>query len=276
MELPRPYVVGSDLAGVVEALGPATSRFHKGDRVWGSNQGLMGRQGTFAEYAAVGEEWLYPTPGDVSDQDSVAVAMVGITAHLGLFRHGQLKMGESVFVGGGAGGVGACVVQMAHAIGGRVLATAGTTEKVDRCRQLGANTALNYKSGELDAEIDRFGPIDVWFSTGYDQDIEQAVRHLAIGGRIILMAGRDAKPPLPLRDFFVKDCRLLGFAMFNAPADEQRKCAAEINRWLAKGKLRPQIARVMKLSETAAAHRLQEESTVKGAGTLTGKIVLVP
>jgi NADPH2:quinone reductase len=64
--------------------------------------------------------------------------------------------------------------------------------------------------------------------------------------------------------------------MFNAPADEQRKSAAEINRWLARGRLRAQIGRVMKLAETAAAHRLQEENTIGKAGTLAGKIVLVP
>jgi NADPH2:quinone reductase len=276
LELPLPFVVGCDLAGVVEAVGPDATRFRKGDRVWGSNQGLLGRQGTFAEYAAVDECWLYPTPDEVSDQDAAAVALVGITAHLGLFREGQLKMGEAVYVAGGAGGVGSCVIQMVHAVGARVLATAGSPEKVDICRQLGASVALNYKTDDLDAALDRFGPIDVWFETRSDQDFPRAVRHLAMRGRIILMAGHDAQPKLPLREFFVKDCKLLGFAMFNAPPNEQRKCAAEINRWLAKGKLRPRIGRVMKLSETAAAHRLQEENTLHRAGTLAGKIVLVP
>jgi NADPH2:quinone reductase len=64
--------------------------------------------------------------------------------------------------------------------------------------------------------------------------------------------------------------------MFNFPPEEQRKCAAEINRWTARGRLRPQIDRVLPLKETAAAHRLQEENTLKRAGTLAGKIVLVP
>ncbi|MCE5268095.1 MAG: NADPH:quinone reductase [Planctomycetaceae bacterium] len=276
MKLPSPFIVGCDLAGVVEGVGPDATRFAKGDRVWGSNQGLMGRQGTFAEYAAVDENWLYPTPDGVADQDAAAVALVGITAHLGLFREGRLKMGERVFVGGGTGGVGSCVVQMAHAVGARVLASAGSPEKVEVCRQLGANMALNYKTDDLDTVIGRFGAIDVWFETRRDQDLELAVRHLAMRGRIILMAGHEARPAFPLRDFFVKDCRLLGFAMFNAPASEQRKCAAEINRWLAKGKLRPQIARVMKLSETAEAHKLQEDNTIHGVGTLAGKIVVVP
>ena len=91
-----------------------------------------------------------------------------------------------------------------------------------------------------------------------------------------MIAGRDSRPKFPVGPFYTKDCRLFGFAMFNAPADEQRKSAAEINRWLARGRLRPQIGRVMKLSETAAAHRLQEENTLGKAGTLSGKIVLVP
>ena len=104
MDLPLPFVVGCDLAGVVEAVGPSVTKFQKGDRVWGSNQGLLGRQGTFAEYAAVDECWLYPTPEEVSDQDAAAVALVGITAHLGLFRDARLKTGENVLVNGGTGG----------------------------------------------------------------------------------------------------------------------------------------------------------------------------
>ena len=83
--LPQPFIVGCDLAGVVESLGPNATRFRVGDRVWGTNQGLMGRQGTFAEYCAVDEGWLYPTPAGVSDETVAATALVGVTAHLGLF-----------------------------------------------------------------------------------------------------------------------------------------------------------------------------------------------
>ena len=275
-ELPRPFVVGCDLAGVVEAVGPDATKYAKGDRVWGSNQGLLGRQGTFAEYAAVDECWLYPTPEEVSDQDAAATALVGITAHLGLFREAQLKAGERVFVNGGAGGVGSCVIQMARAIGARVAAAAGSKEKTQICRQLGASVAINYKTDDLDDDLDKFGPIDVWFETRREQDFDQAVRHLAMRGRIVVIAGREARPKFPVGPFYTRDAKLLGFAMFNAPADEQRKCAAEINRWLAKGKLRPRIDRVMKLFETAAAHQLQEDNTLRKAGTLAGKIVLVP
>ena len=70
--LPIPYIIGCDLAGTVEAVGPQASRFKQGDRVWGSNQGLLGRQGTFAQHAAVDECWLYPTPDGVSDDTAAA------------------------------------------------------------------------------------------------------------------------------------------------------------------------------------------------------------
>jgi NADPH2:quinone reductase len=99
---------------------------------------------------------------------------------------------------------------------------------------------------------------------------------MATRGRIVVIAGRDARPVLPLGPFYVKDCSLLGFAMFNAGAREQRSAANAMNRWLQEGKLKARIDRVMPLAEAAEAHRLQEESTVRKSGALAGKIVLKP
>ena len=79
-ELPVPFVVGCDLAGVVEAVGAEVTRFALGDRVWCTNQGLLGRQGTFAEFCAIDECWLYETPEQVADEDAAACALVGVTA----------------------------------------------------------------------------------------------------------------------------------------------------------------------------------------------------
>ncbi len=275
-ELPRPFIVGCDLAGVVEAVGPEVARLKAGDRVWGSNQGVFGRQGTFAEFAAVDECWLYPLPEEVSEQNAAAAALVSITAHLGLFRDGQLKVGEKLFVHGGCGGVASCVVQMARAVGARVITTAGNEEKLQKCRSLGASAAVNYKTGDVDEAVGKFGPIDVWFENLREPNLERAIGHLASRGRIIVIAGRDAKATLPIGPFYTRDAAIHGLSVFNAPAEEQRKSAAEINRWLAKGKLRPLIGRVMKLSQAAEAHRLQEESTLKRKGGLMGKIVLEP
>lgn len=278
MELPEKYIVGCDLAGTVEAIGPEVERIQPGDRVWGSNQGLVGRQGTFAEYAAVDECWLYPTPDGVDDTQAAAIALVGITAHLGLFREAQLQTGETVFVHGGSGGVGSCVVQMARAVGAQVITTASSNEKVRICRNLGAHSVVNYRRADTDSAVRRFAPggVDVWFETLREQDLEQTVGLMAMGGRIVIMAGRESRPRLPIGPFYVKDCKMLGFAMFNAPADQQRKCAAEINRWMARGRLRPLIDRVMPLEKAAEAHWLQEQSTLGRGSTLSGKIVLVP
>jgi NADPH2:quinone reductase len=278
MDIPLPFIVGCDLAGVVEKVGPTARRFKTGDRVWGSNQGLLGRQGTFAEYAAVEEEWLYPTPDGVSDEAAAACALVGITAHLGLVRDAQLKKGETLFVNGGTGGVGSMVVQMSKAIGARVITTAGSDEKVQACRETGADAAINYKSEDVAARVKEFAPqgVNVWWETLREPNFDQAVPLLAARGRMILMAGRDARPQFPVGPFYVKGCRLMGFAMFNATPEEQRTAADDINRWLAAGKIKSRIDRVMSLDQAGSAHRLQEENTVGKAGTLAGKIVIKP
>jgi NADPH:quinone reductase len=278
MPTPFPFIVGCDLAGVVEKVGPEARRFKVGQRVWGSNQGLLGRQGTFAECAAVDEEFLYLTPDGVSDETAAACALVGITAHLGLVRDAKLHGGETLFVNGGTGGVGSMVVQMAKAVGARVITTAGTDEKVAECRTLGADAAINYKQEDVPARVKELAPegINVWWETLREPNFETTVPLLSSRGRMILMAGRDARPQFPVGPFYVKGCHLYGFAMFNATPDEQRAAAKDINRWLVEGKLKPRIDRVMPLEEAAAAHRLQEENTVGKAGTLAGKIVIKP
>ena len=278
MPIPKPFIVGCDLAGTVVQVGPEATRFRPGDRVWGSNQGLLGRQGTFAEYACVEEQWLYPTPPNLSDREAAALALVAITAHLGLFHHARIQPGEVLFVHGGSGGVGSCVVQMAKAAGATVITTAGSPEKAEICRQLGADHVILYKTEDVDQAIRQFAPqgVDIWWETLRQPDLERIVGHLRLRGRVVLMAGREARSVLPVGPFYVKDCSIHGFAMFNAPAELQRQCAAQINQWASEGKLRARIDRVMKLAETAQAHRLQEENTLAGKGTLAGKIVLEP
>ncbi len=278
MDIPLPFIVGCDLAGVVERVGPEAKRFKPGMRVWGSNQGLLGRQGTFAEYAAVDEDWLYPIPDDVSDETAAACALVGITAHLGLVRDAKLTSGETLFVNGGSGGVGSMVVQMAKAIGARVITTAGSDEKVAECRKLGADAAINYKIEDVRERVKVLAPegVNVWWETLREPNFDVTVPLLAARGRMILMAGRDARPQFPVGPFYVKGCHLYGFAMFNATPEEQRAAADGINRWLVEGKIKPRIDRIMPLDQTAAAHRLQEENTIGKAGTLAGKIVIKP
>jgi NADPH2:quinone reductase len=279
MNLPKPFIIGCDVAGTIDKLGPGVKRFKAGDRVWGSNQGLLGRQGTFAEYACVHEDWLYPTPAGVADQQAAAVALVGITAHLGLFRCAHLQAGETVYVNGGTGGVGSMVVQMSKAAGARVITTVGSDEKADLCRRWGADLVLNYKSDDIPKAVKEFTQnqgVNVWYETQREPDIERTVDLLTRRGRMIIMAGRQARPVFPVGPFYVKDLALYGFAMFNATPDEQRRCADDINRWLAEKQLDVPIGRTFPVREAAAAHRLLEENTLHKAGTLHGKIVLTP
>lgn len=279
-ELPKPYIIGCDIAGTVAAIGPGVSGFHPGDRVWGSNQGLAGRQGTFSELAAVDECWLYPTPDNVSDEAVAAIALTGITAHLGLFLHGGLRAGEVVFVNGGTGGVGSAVVQLAKAVGATVITTVGSEEKRQTARELGADLVINYRSENvaetLQQSVAQTGPINVWFETLRNPVPDVTIPLLAKRGRYILMAGRDARPEFPVGPFYVRDLRAIGFAMFNASAAEQREAALEINDLLTKGTLKPLIGARFPLCDAIQAHQLQEDNTLSGAGTLSGKIVLTP
>lgn len=279
MPLPKPFIPGCDLAGTVEAVGPEVKRFKPGDRVWGSNQGLLGRQGTAAEYVCAHEDWLYPTPPGVSDLDAAAAALTGITAHLGLFMCCRLQAGETAFVNGGTGGVGAMVVQMAKASGAKVVTTVGSAEKAALCKSWGVDFVLNYKTDDVPARVKEFTGgkgLDVWYETQREPDLLRTVDLMAPRGRIVLIAGRAAQPIFPVGPFYVKTLSLFGFAMFNCTAAEQRRCADDINRWLAGGQLRPMIGKKFPLAEAAAAHRYLEENTLGKAGTLSGKVVLTP
>jgi NADPH:quinone reductase len=275
--LPKPFILGCDLAGTVDVVGSGVQRLKPGDRVWCSNQGLLGRQGTFAEFACVREEWLYPTPSGVPDTVAAAAALTSITAHLGLFDHAGLKAGETVFVNGGTGGVGSMVVQMAKAVNARVITTVGSPEKAAQCKEWGADGVLNYKTDDLPARVKELTAgkgVNVWFETQREMDFQRTIDLMTPRGRIIVIAGRQARPIFPVGPFYTKGLSLLGFAMFNATPDEQRRGADDINRWLAEDKLHPLIGKTMPLSEAAAAHRLMEENTLHGSGTLSGKIVL--
>jgi NADPH2:quinone reductase len=167
---------------------------------------------------------------------------------------------------------------MAKILGARVITTAGTDAKVQICRDLGADLAVNYQTQDIDAAIKAFAPggVNVWWETLREPNFERTISLLAMRGRMVIMAGRDARPSFPVGPFYTKDCSLHGFAMFNANVREQRSAALTINRWVSEGKLKARIDRVLPLAQAAEAHRLQEESTVGQTGSLAGKLVLKP
>jgi NADPH2:quinone reductase len=280
MPLKFPFIIGADVAGTVLECGAEVRDLKPGDRIWATNQGSGGRQGTFAERVLVDQRWLHPTASSLSDSAAAAGALVGITAHLGLFLHAGLKPGETLFVNGGTGGVGAAVIQFAKWAGARVIATVGSDEKKQLCESWGADLVLNYHSPALDDDIRKYaqplGGIDVWFETQREPTLERSIAMMATRGRIVLMAGRVARPELPVGPFYIKDVRLVGFTLFNATPDEQRASAKAIRALADRGGWRPRIGKTFPLAEAAAAHKLQEENTLHKKGSLTGKIVLVP
>jgi NADPH2:quinone reductase len=167
---------------------------------------------------------------------------------------------------------------MAKAAGARVIATAGSEEKCAALQGIGADVAVNYKTDDILAHVQKFAPsgVNVYWETVREPDFDKIISYLAERGRVILMAGRDARPPFPVGPFYVKGCSLHGFVMFKASSEEMRACADDMNRWFAAGKLKANIATTLPLSQAAQAHKLQEDNTLQKAGTIAGKIVLTP
>jgi NADPH:quinone reductase-like Zn-dependent oxidoreductase len=155
--VPFPFILGRDLAGQAVSVGAGVSSFAPGDRVWCNSLGHEGRQGSFAEFAAVPADRLYRIPDGVTPEVAVAVAHPAATAYLAWFAHGMLRLGETVYVGGAAGNVGTAAVTMAHAAGARVLASARPAD-FQRCRPGRRHRALTSSGIPRAARISAWPP----------------------------------------------------------------------------------------------------------------------
>jgi NADPH2:quinone reductase len=116
--------------------------------------------------------------------------------------------------------------------------------------------------------------VHVWWETSRKPNFDTTVACMTRRGRILLMAGRQARAELPVGPFYSKCCRMFGFVMFNAAPESQRRAAERINRWLSSGALKAKIDRVATLEETAELHRLQEQNTLEAANVVRGKLVV--
>lgn len=265
---PSPFVIGRDLVGTVVAAG-AGAEDRIGQQVWSASLGHHGRQGAAAEYAVVPVDRLYSLPAGVDPLQTVALAHGATTAHLGLSREAELQAGETVLIGGAAGAVGSAAVQLAHAAGARVIATAAPADH-DWIRSHGAEAVLDYHADDLATDLQRVAGdgVDIWWETSGHHDLDLATSLLRPGGRILLMAGIAATTPLPVGALYTRDARVLGFAHSNASAADLSAAAERINALLAAGTLRGRIDRVLPLEQAADAHRLLE------TGGLHGRILL--
>ncbi len=275
-ELHFPQVVGRDLVGTAELIGPGVAgRFSPGDLVWSNSMGFGGRPGAAAAFVAVPADRLYHLPRGADPVQAAAVLHSGATAYLALHRQAQLQPGETAFIGGAGGGVGSAAVVMAVQAGAGVV-TSSSKSDVGRCLDLGASVALDYRSAlfaqELRAAVARVSGgrgVDVHLETSGRHDLELAVDVLAPGGRIIAMSGIAAANPVPLGKLYTRDGSIRGFAISNATVADLAAAAVAVNR-LVVGGFRARSVMTRKLHEAAAAHRAME------AGTVRGKIVLRP
>jgi NADPH:quinone reductase-like Zn-dependent oxidoreductase len=244
-ELPVPglgptdvLVVGRDLVGTVAAAGAGAAGFAPRERVWCNSLGHGGRQGSFAEYAVVPAERLYRAPAAVDPVTTVAVLHPGATAYLAVFRHGGLRPGETVYVGGAAGNVGTAVTSLPRTGGARVLAGA-RSDDARWCRSAGAAEVVDYRHPDLPERLRALAPtgIDLYIDTSGHLDLPAVVDLLADRGRIVLLAGGGQRLTLPVGPLYTHDRRILGFVISRAGVEELAEAAAVLNGHLAAGVL---------------------------------------
>lgn len=265
-QLPFPFVLGRDLVGIVRATGERVTSFHEDQRVWTNSLGYDGRQGSFAEYACVPEERLFPLPAHVDPDTAVAALHPATTAYTGLVHHAGVRPSDVVFVDGGAGNVGSAVLQLATAIGCRVLVSVHGEDDAAWCREHGAEAVMDYRDANLAAQVRAAAAhgVDIHWDTSGHYDLDQAAEMLAVGGRVMLTSGADARPELPVGALYWKNARLVGFVVSGATVSELDEAAVTINRMLAGERLVPRISEVLPLSRAADAHQRVESGQVRG------------
>jgi NADPH:quinone reductase-like Zn-dependent oxidoreductase len=263
-----PFIIGRDLVGTV-VHPPNGTGFTAGEQVWCNSLGHDGRQGSFAQFAVVPAARLYRLPPGVDPVVAVAVAHPAATAHLGWFCHGELRAGETVYVGGGAGNVGRAAITMAAYAGARVIAGCRPADQA-ACRAAGADEVVDYSDPELDIRIRAMAPggVDVYWDTSGRGNLAHAIEAVRLRGRILLSAGQVEPLPVSSWQLYTHDISLRGFVISRATVTELADAAQLINLLLDSGQLIARIADQLPLARAADAHRRVE------AGEVSGRLVL--
>jgi NADPH:quinone reductase-like Zn-dependent oxidoreductase len=290
LKLEMPHILGSDVAGVVEAVGAEVKDLQPGAEVV-LNPGLscgacekclsgednlcrqyaiLGehRAGGYAELVAVPRENILPKPRRLSFAEAACLPLTFLTSWTMLVRRAHLMAGETVLVHAAGSGVGSAAVQIAKLLGATVIATASTEEKLRRARDLGADHLINYSEKDFLEEVKRITArrlVDVVFEHVGAATWEKSLACLPFGGRLVLCgatSGWDAR--LDLRSLFHKRMSILGSTM-GSKGDLFR-----ILRLVDEGKLRPVLDRTLPLEEARQGHQLM------ASRSLFGNIVLVP
>jgi putative PIG3 family NAD(P)H quinone oxidoreductase len=266
-----PDTLGLEVAGVIESIGDDVRVWSRGDRVMALLEG-----GGYAELTRVRATQTVSVPDHLALLDAGGVPEVFITAHDNLFTRARLQPGEAVLIHGGAGGVGTAAIQLAHAHGCRVIATAGSDPKVQACLDLGADGAINYNADDFVVRtLDETGDdgADVVLDVMGAAYLERNIDALAGDGRIVVIGmqgGMHAELDLGMLNR--KRGSITATHLRNRPAGQKAEIVAAFARdvvpVLAAGTIHPVIDRVFPLHEVAEAHRLLE------SGAVIGKVVL--
>lgn len=265
-----PFSPSGEIAGVIESLGSGVEGFTVGDRV----QAYVGVGGA-REKVLVPVEQLVKIPDGVSDEIASGVSITYGTAIHGLKDRGQLKEGETVAVLGASGGAGLAAVEVAKLLGGRVIAAASSPEKLEVCRQHGADEGIDYSQDDLKArlrELTGGRGVDVVYDCVGDRFSEPAVRALAWQGRFLVIGFAAGEiPKLPLNLLLLKGADMRGVfwgeAVKRDPAGH-RANMRQVLAWVAEGRLRPRLHGVYRLEDAAEAIRILDRREA------VGKVVL--
>ena len=266
-----PFVPGSEFAGIVEAVGEGVTSVKPGDRV-----AAMAGTGGFGTHAIVPAEKLVPLPPTMSFEHGAAFLMTYGTSQHALLDRGALQPGETVLVLGAAGGVGTAAIQIAKAVGARVIAAASTDDKCARCREIGADATINYTRENIRDALKTLtngkGPDVVYDPVGGDL-AEPVFRSIAWRGRYLVVGfAGGGIPALPLNLSLLKGAAIVGVFwgdfVRREPAAFQRDLQ-QLGQWYAEGKVRPVLDQTLKLSDLMAAYARMSSREVVGKLVLT-------
>ena len=267
-----PFIPGNELSGVVRAIGEGVTQYKPGDKVL-----AFVSQGAFAQQIAIPAQTAMPMPPELDFDTAAAVTVTYGTSHHAIVDRAQLKKGETMLVLGAAGGVGLAAIEIGKAVGARIIAAASTNEKLEVCKQHGADVTINYSTQDLREAIktatDGKGP-DVIYDPVGGIYAEPAFRSIAWRGRYLIIgfANREI-PKLPLNLPLLKGASIVGVFWGEFARREPKANLAAMRQlmsWMAEGKIRPHISARYALADTPKA--LNDMAARK----VTGKVVIQP
>lgn len=267
-----PKILGSDGAGVVEQTGAEVTSVEIGERVAFSGLGI-GSEGSYAEYAVIAETQVVHLPEELSFTDAAAIGMAFPAAYYALVTRGALREGETVLVQGAAGGVGSASVQLAKALGARVLATASGPDAADLVLSLGAEAVIDFRTEDVPErvlELTGGRGVDLIHELVLSANLPMDVGMVAKGGRIVGTGqGPGPDATVPIGAAIAKDASVLFMNLNNAGRAGVAAIATEVADMVVAGKVRPVIGAELPLAEARRAHEMLARSHL-------GKIVLLP